>query len=127
MHPRDRPMAEQPPAPDGAGSQADPLALMRSSRFAVILVLAALVGIAASLAAWGFLELVHWVQVWVYTDLPKAFGYHHAPRWWSLPVLAIAGAIVAFAIVRLPGNGGHVPADGLHAGSAPALPPPRGI
>jgi H+/Cl- antiporter ClcA len=81
-----------------------------------VLVLAAIVGVVASLAAWGFLELVHYTTVWVYTDLPKDLGYDNAPEWWSLPVLAIAGVIVAFAIVRLPGRGGHVPAEGLSAG-----------
>jgi H+/Cl- antiporter ClcA len=32
-------------------------------------------------------------------------------------VCAFAGLVVAFAIVRLPGHGGHVPAEGLQAGS----------
>jgi H+/Cl- antiporter ClcA len=81
-----------------------------------VLVLAAIVGVVASLAAWSFLELVHYTTVWVYTDLPKDLGYDKAPEWWSLPVLAIAGVVVAFAIVRLPGRGGHVPAEGLSAG-----------
>ena len=81
-----------------------------------VLVLAAVVGVVASLAAWGFLELVHYTTVWVYTDLPKDLGYDKAPQWWSLPVLAIAGILVALAIERLPGRGGHIPAEGLSAG-----------
>ena len=36
-----------------------------------------------------------------------------APLWWYLPACAFAGLVVAFAIVRLPGHGGHVPAHGL--------------
>ena len=99
-----------------AASPGDPAATIRSRRFLVLLVLAALIGVVASLAAWCFLELIHQIQVGVYTDLPKDFGYHSAPEWWSLPVLAIAGVVAAFAIVRLPGRGGHLPADGLGGG-----------
>ena len=35
-------------------------------------------------------------------------------------MLAIAGVIVALAISKLPGNGGHIPAYGLAAGGPPA-------
>lgn len=38
------------------------------------------------------------------------------------PILAIAGLITAFAIVRLPGNGGHVAAEGLKVGGGPTQP-----
>jgi H+/Cl- antiporter ClcA len=98
----------------GAGaSSPDPIALMRSRQFVVLLVLAAIVGVVASLAAWGFLELVSEMQDWVYDDLPDALGFDTTPDWWSLPVLAIGGLVVAFA-VSLPGSGGHIPADGLN-------------
>jgi H+/Cl- antiporter ClcA len=70
-----------------------------------------------SVVGWAFLELVHYLQVWVYDDLPDALGFDGAPVWWPLPVLAVAGAITALAIVRLPGNGGHVPANGISAGA----------
>jgi H+/Cl- antiporter ClcA len=93
-------------------------ATLRSKRFAVLLVFAAIIGVIVSLAAWGFLELIHYVEVGVYTDLPKSLGYDGgAPLWWPLPWLAIAGLVTAFAIVRLPGNGGHVPAEGLKGGA----------
>ena len=99
---------------DGAGPAPDPTAIMRSREFRSLLVLAAVVGVVASGVAWGFLQLVFHMQGWVFDDLPEAFGYGSAPLWWSLPVLAIAGVIVAFAIARLPGQGGHIPADGLN-------------
>ncbi|OLE38355.1 MAG: hypothetical protein AUG48_02170, partial [Actinobacteria bacterium 13_1_20CM_3_68_9] len=92
----------------------DAASTMLSKRFAALLVLAALVGVAASLAAWGFLELIHQIQREVFTHLPRDLGYDSAPLWWSLPVLAIAGLVTAFAIARLPGSGGHVPAQGLN-------------
>src|SRR5437763_3981137 len=98
---------------DAAGAPTDPSATLRSQRFRVLLVLAGIVGVVASFAAWGFLELVHQIQVGVFQDLPKDLGFHSAPRWWYLPVLAIAGLVTAFAIVRLPGRGGHEPARGL--------------
>jgi hypothetical protein len=46
----------------------DPAQMMASRRFVVLLVLAAVVGVVAALAAWGFLELVHQVQVGVFAN-----------------------------------------------------------
>src|SRR3954451_4078406 len=100
--------------PEVAASPVDPASTMLSKRFVALLVLAAVVGVVASLAAWGFLELIYQIQRGVFTHLPKDLGYDGAPLLWSLPVLAIAGLVTAFAIVRLPGSGGHVPAEGLN-------------
>jgi hypothetical protein len=70
-----------------------------------------------SLATWGFLELIYQITRELYTHLPNALGYHQGPPvWWPLPILGIAGVIVALAITRLRGNGGHIPAKGLAAG-----------
>jgi H+/Cl- antiporter ClcA len=89
----------------------------------VLLAIAAIVGIVVSLAAWCFVELVYQMQRELYHHLPSAVGYHNGPPlWWSLPILGIAGVITAFAIVRLPGGGGHVPAEGLKVGGAPTRP-----
>jgi len=85
----------------------------------VLLGLAGIVGVVASLAAWGLLELIHQIQVGAFTSLPKDLGFDTVPVWWPLPVLGIAGLLVAFAIARLPGRGGHVPANGLNVGSPP--------
>jgi H+/Cl- antiporter ClcA len=98
-------------------------ATIKSRAFIVLLVVAAIVGVVVSLAAWCFLELVHQIQQGVFVHLPSELGYHSgATPWWLLAVLAIAGLIVAFAIVRLPGNGGHIPAHGLVTGGGPTLP-----
>jgi H+/Cl- antiporter ClcA len=97
---------------------------IRGRPFLVLLVLVAVVGIVVSLAAWCFLELTHQLQQEVFTHLPHALGYGGGPPvWWPLPVLAIAGSITAIAIHRLPGNGGHIPAEGLATGG----PAPAGI
>jgi len=100
--------------PDAAAP--DPAAILRSRGFVVLLVFAAVVGVIVSLAGWGFLELIHQIQVYVYKDLAPDLGFDSTPSWWGIPVLAIAGVIVAFAIVKLPGEGGHVPAHGLQVG-----------
>jgi H+/Cl- antiporter ClcA len=94
----------------------DPVAVLRSRGFAVGLVLAAVVGLVVSLASWAFLELVHWIQTGVFTDLPDAMGHASVPWWWYVLVLGLAGLPVAFATARMPGAGGHVPAHGLQVG-----------
>jgi H+/Cl- antiporter ClcA len=104
-----------------APASPDPESTLRSRAFVAVLVLAAVVGVIASLAAWCFLELLFYMQQWVFTDIPKDLGFDQgAPLWWYLPVLAFAGLVAAFAIARLPGSGGHVPAEGL--GGSPAQP-----
>lgn len=110
-------MAADADSPRSDPAAAGSAATMRSRAFVGLLLLAAVVGIVVSLVAWGFLELTHQIQVGLFTDLPKAVGYDDgAPLWWSLPILLVAGVVVAFAISRLPGNGGHVPAEGLKMG-----------
>src|SRR4051812_9858697 len=108
--------AGTPSAGKEAGqSLPDPASMMRGSRFVAVLFLAAVIGVIASLAAWCFLELIFYIQKWAFTDIPSDLGYAHGtPLWWYVPVLAIAGIAAALAIVRLPGNGGHVPAHGLN-------------
>jgi H+/Cl- antiporter ClcA len=113
-------MPETAPPPEPSFEEAD--ATIRSRRFAVMLVLVAIVGVIVSLAAWLFLEAIHQLQQELYTHLPHALGYSNGPpKWWPLPILAIGGLICAAAITRLPGNGGHIPAQGLNA-SGPAGP-----
>jgi H+/Cl- antiporter ClcA len=98
-----------------ATPQADPGTLIRSKEYRRLLVVAALVGVVVSLASWAFLELLHWIQEWVYKDLPAGLGFDSAPTWWPAPVLLLAGLVTAYA-VRLPGGGGHVPYKGLAGG-----------
>ena len=75
--------------------------------------IAAVVGLLVSVACWCFLEAVHELQDEVYEDLPGRLGFEAVPSWWPLPWLVLAGLLTAFAIERLPGHGGHVPAHGL--------------
>jgi H+/Cl- antiporter ClcA len=101
--------------------QPDPLALLRSRAYVRLLMLAALIGVPISAAAYGFLKLVAWLQETLFTDLPEGLGFDAPPTWWPLPLLALSGLLVGLAILHLPGTGGHSPADGFKA--AGALPP----
>ena len=100
----------------------DPSSLIRSRQYRFLLLLAAVIGLVVSLASWSFLALVHMVQVGIYEDLPAGRGYDTVPWWWPLPWLGLAGVLTALAILRLPGHGGHVPADGLKTGGGPTQP-----
>ena len=93
----------------------DPLALLRSPAYVRLLVLAALIGVPVSGAAYGFLKLVALLQDALFTDVPKELGFDTPPTWWPLPLLAVSGLLVALAIRHLPGTGGHSPADGFKA------------
>ncbi len=101
-----------------AAPAADPGATIRSKNYRVLLAMAAVIGVLVSFASWCFLELVHWIQQEVYKTLPSGLGLHPVPWWWPLPVLAVAGVLTAVAIVRLPGRGGHIPYEGIKAGTA---------
>jgi H+/Cl- antiporter ClcA len=96
---------------------ADPIAVLRSRPYGILLLIAAVIGVPISAVAWGFLALVTKLQGWLYQSLPHGLGFHREPIWWPLPLLGVAGLLVALTITRLPGKGGHSPADGLQPGS----------
>jgi H+/Cl- antiporter ClcA len=99
----------------------DPGTLLRSKAYVRLLALAALIGVPVSALAYGFLKLVDVAQNGIFDDLPGTLGFASVPVWWPLPWLALSGLLTALAITRLPGTGGHSPADGFHA--AGAVPP----
>jgi hypothetical protein len=110
-----------PPSPAGAtplemsAGQAD--GTIRSRQYVRLLIVVAVIGVLVSLAAWCILEGIYQLEQELFTHLPHALGYEHGPtNWWYVLILGIGGLVVALAISRLPGNGGHVPADGLSAG-----------
>jgi H+/Cl- antiporter ClcA len=100
----------------------DPMVLLRSKSYLRLLILAAVLGVPVSAAAYGFLQLVAYLQGQVFTHLPNGLGFHGAPPWWPLPVLTLAGLLVAPVIRFLPGKGGHSPADGFKAGEGAPTP-----
>jgi len=92
---------------------ADPLALLRSRAYVRLLVVAAILGVPISAAAWGFLVLVDYLQKELFIHLPHGLGYSTAPAWWPLPMLVIGAVLAALAIRYLPGTGGPSPAPGF--------------
>jgi H+/Cl- antiporter ClcA len=93
---------------------------IRSKAYLRLLLLAAAIGVPISAVAYFFLYVVSKLQHLVFTSLPSGLGFHGTPVWWPVPLLAIAGVLVAATITYLPGRGGHSPADGFHAGGAPS-------
>jgi H+/Cl- antiporter ClcA len=110
--------AERTPA--APASQLNPVELLRSRRYLVLLVVAAIVGVPVSAAAYWFLVFVTELQGWLYSDLPGGLGYGTPPVWWPLPILVVGGVLVAVIIRWLPGRGGESPIDGFHAGRVAA-------
>jgi H+/Cl- antiporter ClcA len=93
---------------------------IRSKAYLRLLLLAAAIGVPISAVAYFFLYAVNKLQHLIFTRLPSGLGFHGTPVWWPVPLLAIAGLLVAATIKYLPGQGGHSPADGFHAGGAPS-------
>ena len=106
------------PAATGPGSL-DPAAVIRSKPYLSALLLAAILGIPISAAAYGFLALVSELQEIVFDDLPDSLFDAGAPAWWPIPWLALCGLLVGLTIRYLPGNGGHSPAFGFKTGGLP--------
>lgn len=94
----------------------DPAELIHSAPYRRLLLVCSVVGVLVSLACWALLEVVHLLQVGLYTDLPEALGFETPPWWWPLPILGVAGVLIAGAVTKLPGRGGHEPSEGLHVG-----------
>ena len=90
--------------------------ILRRPGYFKLLILCGLVGIPVSVVAFGFLALEHELTDVLWEDVPDAFGFSEAPWWWGIPSLIVGGLLVAFAALKLPGAGGHIPADGIHAG-----------
>lgn len=115
----DAPKSE--PGPPSADAES---VAVYSRGYLTLLLISALLGIPISVVAFGFLAAVHQLEQLVWDTLPEALGYAAPPAWWPVLAVGLAGLLVALAVTRLPGRGGHVPADGLGGGATPpsALP-----
>lgn len=81
--------------------------------------LAAAVGIPAALVAALFLGAVHYLEHWLWVELPDALG-ESSPPWYLVVGLPVVGAaIVVAARLWLPGDGGHEPLEGLSVAPTP--------
>ncbi|HEY1323021.1 MAG TPA: chloride channel protein [Streptosporangiaceae bacterium] len=84
-----------------------------------VILLAAAIGIPAAFLAAAFLAAVHWLENWLWTDLPHDLGAT-TPPWYLVLGLPVAGAgVVIAARVLLPGDGGHPPLNGLSTKPTP--------
>ena len=97
----------------------DPRALLRSREYLRLLVVAAILGVPVSAAAYGFLALVNYLQQEIFTHLPHGLGFSGEPWWWPLPVLALGGLLTGLTIRYLPGTAGARPAEGFKTHHAP--------
>jgi len=113
--------ASAAPSASTPDSQAapSPLELLRSKQYAMLLVLAAVIGAPVAVVAFFFLKLVGELQKYLYQTLPGELGFGHEPLWWPLPLLILAGLIVSLTIRYLPGTAGHKPAEGLKMAGHP--------
>ncbi len=112
-------------AAPSAGTTPTP-ARNQSVEFARLLALGAVIGIPAALVAALFISAVHYLEKWLWDDLPEAIGAS-SPPWYLVVGLPVAGAaIVALARRFLPGDGGHRPLAGLTGGN-PVLAAAPGI
>ena len=120
-----QPDLSQPVAPASGGAPGpaamDPATVLRSRAYLSALVLAGILGIPISAAAYGFLALVAQIQKFVFTDLPGDVLSGGTPAWWPLPWLALCGLLTGAVIRYLPGNGGHSPAFGFRTGGGPPV------
>jgi H+/Cl- antiporter ClcA len=105
--------ADDVPGAGVAAPAPDPSATLRSRGYVALLAIAAILGVPLAAGAWGFLQAAAQLQKAVYTDLPRGLGFHRVPLWWPLPLLAVAGLLVAATIRWLPGNAGHEPSGGF--------------
>ncbi|SDN96474.1 chloride channel protein [Actinacidiphila guanduensis] len=100
----------------GAG---DPLGeVVRRKPYQRGLVFCGVIGIPVSLAAFWFLAGLHELEHLLWQAWPKSLGWDQPPWWWPFPLLGVGGVVVAAVVTRLPGRGGHVPAQGLQPGGA---------
>ena len=118
---RPGPAASAAPGRPSPPGPPDPVALLRSRGYLRLLVLAAILGVPISAAAYGFLALVSYLQEEIFTHLPHGLGFATQPVWWPLPVLVVGGVLAGFAIRYLPGKGGASAAAGfaMHAPPTP--------
>ncbi|WP_282944871.1 chloride channel protein [Cellulomonas endometrii] len=101
------------PAPGSTTTAAVP-----TRDLARLTLLGALVGLPAGVVAFAFVGAVHVLQQLFWDRLPDALGAT-SPPWYLVLALPVAGAALVAAARRLPGDGGHPPAGGIHAGPVP--------
>ncbi len=84
-----------------------------------LVLLGAVIGIPAALAAVAFFTAVHYLEELIWHALPTALGAA-TPPWYLVVFLpVVGGAIVAAARIALPGDGGRSPLGAMSHGPTP--------
>ena len=91
----------------------NPIALLRTRSYVMLLVLGALVGVPVAAVAYFLLKFVAVAQQYVFVSLPDDLGWDPAPTWWPILPLMVSGLVVALTIEHLHGTAGHEPAEGF--------------
>lgn len=94
-----------------AGPAAAP-ATPTPTKIAALTLMAVAVGLLAGFGSSLFVFVEHSLQHWLWHSVPVALGHEDAPAWLAIAVL-VAGALITYAAVKLPGHGGHSPLDGF--------------
>jgi H+/Cl- antiporter ClcA len=102
--------------PPPSATATDPVELLRSRSYLVLLAFGGVVGVGVAVVAYFFLKGVSEAQHYVFATLPNELGFANEPVWWPLPWLALAGVLAALTIRHLPGTAGHKPAEGFKTG-----------
>ncbi len=108
-------MSSDAPAP------AAPQPQVAGAAYLKLVGLGALIGVPAALVAAVFLALVHWLEDWLWTDLPHDIDSAAShPQWYLVIGLPVVGAAVVVVVRKLlPGDGGHSPLEGIGGGAVP--------
>ena len=118
------------PVPPDPAALPDPTDLLRSRSYVVVLLFAALIGVPVAALAYLYLAVVTKGEHWLYASLPSDLGFAGAPVWWPLPLLALAGLLVAagavVAAVALEGHGPRPVANPLGDDDRTPLAGPHG-
>jgi H+/Cl- antiporter ClcA len=96
----------------------NPVELLRSRSYVVLVLFGAIIGVPVAAVAYFFLKLVAETQQYLFETLPGELGFDSQPSWWPIPLLALSGLLVAATIRYLPGTAGHKPAEGFKTGGA---------
>lgn len=91
---------------------------LRRPGYLKALVFCGIIGIPVSLLAFFFLVCLHELQHLIWVAWPHDAGWAGPPWWWALPMAVVPAAGVTLVVRHLPGQGGHVPVEGLHLGGA---------
>ena len=105
-------------SPDKAtGSPGDLTSVVRSRGYRTLLLASAVLGLPIAIIAFGFLAAVTSMEKWVWHTLPTQLGWDQPKAWYAILVLGVAGVLVGLIVTRLPGRGGHIPAEGMGGGT----------